>query len=72
MDRNAKGKGGAPHRDNKSASDHGVKQSGLREEPGDGNNDFKNHEGKNDHCYFSHVPRIKLTRSFEGMRAIPG
>ena len=48
MDWNLKDKGRTPHNDDEAASDYGVKQVVLQEEPSDGNNDFTNHQRKND------------------------
>ena len=56
MDWNLKGKGRTPHKDDKAASDYGVKQVVLQEEPGDSNNDFTNHQRKNDHRNPGDVP----------------
>ena len=56
MDWNLKGKGRTPHKDDKAASDYGVKQVVLQEEPGDSNKDFTNHQGKNDHRNPGDVP----------------
>ena len=56
MDWNLKGKGRTPHKDDKAASDYGVKQVVLQKEPGDSNNDFTNHQGKNDHRNPGDVP----------------
>lgn len=64
MDWNLKGKGRPPYKDDKAASDYGVKQFTLQEEPGDGNNDFSNHQGKNDHRNLGDVPRVIVDKIF--------
>jgi len=62
MDGNLKGECRTPNKDDKAASDDGVKQIILQEEPGNGNNDFTNHQGKNDHRHPGDVPRVVIDK----------
>lgn len=58
MDWNLKGKSRTPHKDDETASDIGIKHIVLQKEPGDGKNDFTNHQGNNDHTNPGDVPRM--------------
>ena len=62
MDWNLKGKGRTPHQDDESDSNCGVKQIVLQEKQNDGNNDFTNHQGKNDHRNPSDVPCVIINK----------
>ena len=62
MDWNLKGKGRTPNKDDEAASDCGVKQVILQEEPSDGYNDFTNHQGKNDHGNSGDVPCVIINK----------
>ncbi|MGD8701150.1 MAG: hypothetical protein PVH26_01850 [Desulfosarcina sp.] len=62
MDWNLKGKGRTPHKNDQATSDYGVKQNFLQEKPGNGNNDFTNHQGKNDNRNPGNVPRVIIDK----------
>ena len=62
MNWNLKGKSRAPHKDDEAASDDGVKQVVLQEEPSDGNNDFTNHQGNNGHRNPGDVPCVIIDK----------
>ena len=62
MDGNLKSECRTPHKDDKAASDDGVKQIILQEEPGNGNNDFTNHQRKHDHRNPGNVPRVIIDK----------
>ena len=73
MDWNLKGKGRTPHKDDEAARDYGVKQVVLQEEPSDGNYDFTNHQGKNDHRNPGDVPCViidKVIRSYASQAGV--
>ena len=62
MDWHLKGKGRTPHKYDQADRDYGVKQVILQEKKSDGNNDFTNHQWKNDHRNPSDVPCVIINK----------
>jgi len=62
MDWNLKGKCRTPHKYDEADCDNGVKQVVLQKEASDGNNDFTNHQWKNDHCNPCDVPCVIINK----------
>ena len=72
MDWNLKGKCRTPHKYDETDCNNGVKQVVLQEEASDGNNDFKNHQWKNNHRNPGDVPGVIINKVIGGYASQSG